>query len=164
MYPLDHRENTCTGRYLFHQDGDSSGNAGTYIIESLRDRKPYGKPCRVRCILSEGCPGCAKIRRPGADLHVNYLDSKSIFNMLIFKGIPFFHFRFYQLFGQAQMPGMDVCVLASQKYYEILCSGNNKFGGLKIFEALFPKFSDDTWAPVQFYIDRDHIRHLRFVF
>ena len=43
-------------------------------------------------------------------ISVNYLDSKSIFNMLIFKGIPFFHFRFYQLFGQAQMPGMDVCV------------------------------------------------------
>ena len=27
---------------------------------------------------------------------------------------------------------------ASRKYYEILCSGNNKFGGLKIFESLFP--------------------------
>lgn len=27
---------------------------------------------------------------------------------------------------------------ASKRYYGILCSGNNKFGGLKIFESLFP--------------------------
>ncbi len=27
--------------------------------------------------------------------------------------------------------------LASQRYYEILCSGSNKFGGLKVFESLF---------------------------
>lgn len=27
---------------------------------------------------------------------------------------------------------------ASKRYYGILCSGNNKFGGLKVFESLFP--------------------------
>lgn len=39
---------------------------------------------------------------------------------------------------------------ASQQYYEILCSGNNKFGGLKIFESLFPNgiYQDVYYEPL----------------
>lgn len=39
---------------------------------------------------------------------------------------------------------------ASRHYYEILCSGNNKFGGLKIFESLFPNgiYKDVYYEPL----------------
>ena len=39
---------------------------------------------------------------------------------------------------------------ASQRYYDILCSGNNKFGGLKIFESLFPNgiYHDVYYEPL----------------
>ncbi len=39
---------------------------------------------------------------------------------------------------------------ASRQYYEILCSGNNKFGGLKIFESLFPNgiYKDVYYEPL----------------
>ena len=39
---------------------------------------------------------------------------------------------------------------ASRRYYEILCSGRNKFGGLKIFESLFPNgiYQDVYYEPL----------------
>lgn len=39
---------------------------------------------------------------------------------------------------------------ASQQYYELLCSRNNKFGGLKIFETLFPNgvYKDVYYEPL----------------
>ena len=39
---------------------------------------------------------------------------------------------------------------ASRRYYKILCSGNNKFGGLKIFESLFPNgiYQDVYYEPL----------------
>ena len=39
---------------------------------------------------------------------------------------------------------------ASKRYYGILCSGNNKFGGLKIFESLFPNgiYRDVYYEPL----------------
>lgn len=47
----------------------------------------------------------------------------------------------------------NICVQiwqASQRCYKILCSGNNKFGGLKIFESLFPNgiYQDVYYEPL----------------
>ena len=53
--------------------------------------------------------------------------------------------------GQTEQEDIRVKIWkASQKYYEILCAGNNKFGGLKIFEALFPNgiYKDVYYEPL----------------
>jgi hypothetical protein len=82
---------------------------------------------------------------------IEIIDGNQLISLAENLGISEKWFTPFHSTGQTEQEDIRVKIWkASQKYYEILCSGNNKFGGLKIFEALFPNgiYKDVYYEPL----------------
>lgn len=82
---------------------------------------------------------------------IGIIDGNQLISRAENQGISEKWFSPYQFVDSASSEDIRVQIWqASQRYYDILCSGNSKFGGLKIFESLFPNgiYHDVYYEPL----------------
>lgn len=82
---------------------------------------------------------------------IEIIDGNQLISRAENQGISEKWFSPFQSVGSTSSESICVQIWqASQRYYKILCSGNNKFGGLKIFESLFPNgiYQDVYYEPL----------------